>query len=406
MGYTGTGGIGGTGGTVGASGIGSGGSVDGGVGTILCDGDADCSASVGPGSLCLGGACTKVEGCDRGTLVVVDQTFAEPIETSLGGACSYRTLAAADAALVVGTTHALAIYAANLSLVAPFRLRTGVSFEGHGPGGALVALSFAVASYAPLLTIEADSSASGFALDGRDPSGGDMMARGVVAEGGKASVRGPFTITRTFVGLEPAPGALLEARGTQAAPVRLFENVVGALALDGATLKLEGDGEEGGLIIEGNTDHGVLVGAGDAGAPVMLKGILARNNGGEYDGGAITLRRDRLVEIADSVFRDNKSAIIFDGGYASSFDAFADVKLRRNAFWNRPSGSVLFCGINLSTVAQIKIGAGSSLDGFDLWGQSECDQLESSQQSNCNYGGVLGYDYGERFDFYFEYPPI
>lgn len=395
----GTGGRPGTGGRAGAGGAGgagSAGSAGGAGGAGPCVSDVACAAEVGPGSLCLGGACTKAEGCDKTTLVVVDQAFAEPIDATLADACSFRQLAAADAALVVDVTRAVVVYATALPLAAPFRVRRGVALEGRGPTGKLVALAFAAPSEGALLTLEASSSATGFALEGQG------TALGVVAADGTASLRGPLTIAHARVALEPSIGATLEARGTQAAPVRLFENAVGARVPGGAALTLEGDGATAGFVIEGTSGGaGVLVLNGDASAPVRLAGLLARNNlGTSAEGtGAVEVRRGRAVEIVDGVFDGNVRALNVNGEGASVFDSFVGVKIERNAFTNRRSASVLLCGTALGASASLSLGPGNSFDGTPLVTQAACELLESLQRSSCELGGPLGHTAsGQPFD--------
>ncbi|MCU0682391.1 MAG: hypothetical protein MUF34_09070 [Polyangiaceae bacterium] len=395
-------GIGGRSGTAGragsggASGAGSAGSAGGAGGAGPCASDAACAVEVGPGSLCLGGACTKTTGCDATTLVVVDQAFVGPIDAALANACSFRQLATADAAIVLDVTRALVVYAAALRLDAPFRLRRGVALEGRGAGGALVALDFAASSEGALLTLEDGSSATGFALEGH------ATAIGVVAADGVASLRGPLTIAHARVALEPSVGATLEARGTQAAPVRLFENAVGARVPGSAALTLEGDGAAAGFVIEGTSGGaGVLVLNGDASAPVRLAGLLARHNlGSSAEGsGAIEVRRGRTVAIVDGVFEGNVRALSFNGEGTSVFDSFVGVKIERNVFTNRPSASVLLCGTDLDASASLTIGPDNRFDGTPLLSQAACQQIETSQRSSCELGGPLGYTAtGKPFD--------
>ncbi|HEU4538252.1 MAG TPA: hypothetical protein VFS00_29220, partial [Polyangiaceae bacterium] len=385
-----------------AGGAGSGGAGQG--GARPCDGDAACRGEVGAGSICVGGTCTRGEGCDASTLVVVDPAFAGPIEASLAGACAYRGLAAADAAIAPAVTRAVVVYAAALRLDAPFRVRRGVALEGRGPGGAPVALDFAAPSVEALLTLEAGSSAAGFALEGHD------TARGVVAAEGVGSLRGPLTIAHARVALEPAAGATLEAKGTQAAPVRLSANDVGARVPAGASLTLEGDGAAGGFVLEGTrAGAGVLVLAGDASAPVRLAGLLARDNGGNSaEGtGAIELRPGRVVAVADGVFEGNVRALNFNGEGASLFDSFVGVTIERNAFTNRAGVSVLLCGTDLGASPRLTLGPGNTFDGTPVLTQAACLGVENVQRSSCELGGTLGYTAnGEPFDLQCDALPL
>ncbi|HEU4411328.1 MAG TPA: hypothetical protein VFS43_39115 [Polyangiaceae bacterium] len=383
----GGGGTGGRGGAAGAGGQGGGGA--GGSGP--CPDDAACGAGVGPGSLCVGGACTKAGDCDRAALVVVDAAFAGATDPALAGACFFRGLGDTEGALVDGTTRSIVVYASALHLTLPFRLRPGVALEGRGPDGAPVALDFATPSDQALLTLERDTAVRGFALAG----GG--VARGIAAVEGQATLRGPLSIAETRVALDLSAGAAALVEGAQASPVRLARNAVGVRVPDGAALTLEGDGAAGGLVLEETSEGaGVLVLAGNAAAPVRLAGLLARNNlGSSAEGtGAVEVRRGRQVEVVGGVFEGNARALNLNGEDVSTFDSFSGVTIAGNAFTNRPSLSVLICGTGLPTAARLSMGSGNSFDGVPVVDSASCQQVEDQQTPSCEQGGALGYTGG------------
>jgi hypothetical protein len=392
-GASGTGGtVGGTGGSaMGSSGHGGGGAA--GTGGGPCADDAACGTAKGDGSLCVGGACTEAAAaCSKATLVVVaDDFIGEVDKAGLDGACFYRQLDPALAAVVVGATTKVTAFAISAAVAAPLTVPAGVTLEGRTPDPK-VPVTLAVAAPvadAPLVSVGAGGGLKGFALDGKGTAGG------IKAEAGAVRLEGPLTIADATIGLDLGGTADATLVGTHEAPVRLSANQRGVVVGATAKLALTGDGEMGGVTVAGTTGGaGVLVVTGGSSAAVRLEGLLAKNNkvGTVDDGtGAIEVREGRAVAIKNGVFEGNRQAVTLNGRGSSGPTAFTNVVLEGNRFTlATPGQGSAICGSQLGSQTQLKIGAGNEFP-------TAATACPPAQTDSCNAGGDVGHDTANAF---------
>jgi hypothetical protein len=376
------------GGTGGTSGVGGGGA--GGQGP--CASDAACTADEGAGSLCLGGACTEATAtCTKATLVVVAEGFAGDIDPALDGACFFRQIDPAFGAVVAGTTAKVVAYAATATVAAPLTVPDGVTLEGR-TNDAKVPVALTVTTPvagAPLVVLGAGGGLKGFALDGQGTAGG------VKAEAGAVRLEGPLTIANAVRAFDLGGAADATVVGTQAAPVRLSANKQGVVVGATAKLALTGDGEKGGVTIEGTTaGAGVLVLAGEVGPAVQLEGLLAKDNkvGTVTDGtGAVEVRQGRSVTIKNCVLEGNLRALTLNGESTSDPTGFTNVVLEGNRFsLSTPGQGSTICGSQLGNQTQLRLGPGNV---FPL----AATTCPPAQAGSCNTGADVGYDTANAF---------
>jgi hypothetical protein len=401
-GFAGAGGASGVGGAGGVSGLGGGGAGGG-----PCASDGACAADEGAGSLCVGETCTAPTGaCAKGTLVVVpDAAFAGELSADLEGACFYRALGpalAAAAAPASGTTRVL-VYAAAVE--GPAQVPGGVRLEGRatapatlvaltgggtsGAGGGAGASGAGGGGATPVLvTLGAGAALSGFALDGKGVVGG------VRAEAGAVRLDGPLTIANTTRALDLGGTADATVAGTEAAPVLVKGNQLGIVVGATAKLALTGDGDKGGVTVEGTTaGAGVLVLAGGVTATVRLEGLLAKDNKvSTADGsGAVELRQGRSVTIKNGVFEGNSRSLTLNGELTSDFTSFTNVVLEGNRFTlATPGQGSTICGSKLGNQTELNLGPGNV---FPL-AMTTCPP---AQVDSCNTGADVGYDTVNQF---------
>ncbi|HEU4407807.1 MAG TPA: hypothetical protein VFS43_21260 [Polyangiaceae bacterium] len=178
--------------------------------------------------------------------------------------------------------------------------------------------------------------------------------------------------------------------GTEAAPVRLSVNRQGIVVGATATLTVTGDGDKGGVTIEGTTaGAGVLVLAGDLTGSVTLEGLLAKDNkvSTVNDGtGAVEVRQGRSVTIKNGVFGGNRQAVTLNGELTSGAISFTNVVLEGNRFaLMAPGQGSTICGSKLGSQTELNIGPGNV---FPL-AMAACPP---AQVSNCNGGADVGHD--------------
>jgi hypothetical protein len=374
-------------GTGGAPVMGQGGAGMGGGGAGPCASDAACGAAKGEGSLCVGEVCTKeVATCAKAAVVVVAEGFAGQVDAALGGACFYRQLDPALAAVVAGTTTKVVAYAAAATVAAPLAVPEGVTLEGHtADAKAPVALTVATpVAGAPLVVLGAGSGLKGFALDGQSTAGG------VKAEAGAVRLEGPLTIAHAIRAIDLGGTVDATVIGTQAAPVRLSANKQGVVVGATTRLALTGDGAMGGVTVEGTTaGAGVLVLAGGSSAAVRLEGLLARDNkvGTVTDGtGAIEVRQGRSVTVKNGVFEGNRQAITLNGEETSGPTSFANVVLEGNRFsLTAPGQGSALCGSQLGSQTGLSLGPGNVFP-------AATGACPPAQVDSCNMGGDVGHD--------------
>jgi hypothetical protein len=376
---SGAGGIGGSDG--GTSGLGGGGSGGGGP----CVSDGACATDEGAGSLCIGGACTEASAtCSHTTLVVVAEGR-DPGDAALEGACHYRELAPALAA-VTADTKRFALYADAATAPAPLALGAGVAFDGHAANATKpVALTVsAPVADAPLVTLAAGTSLKGVALDG----GG--TAKGVAASTGSVTLAGPLTIKGATLALELTGDVKATVTGTEAAPVLLSGNARGVVVGSSAGLTLKGEGKAG-AVVEGTTGGaGVLLERGKgAVVPTTLEGVKFQNNAfsGALPGtGAVEVRQSRQVALKSCVFEANRQSLTLAGDGDSDAGAFDGLTLTGNSFVAAlpPSGGTAICGANLGSQTQLNVGVGNAFPGAVM-----CSAIAPA--FGCNGGGVAGY---------------
>ncbi len=404
----GLGGASGVGGAGGAAGLG-----DGGAGGAPCASDAACAADEGAGSLCVGEACTAPStSCTKATLVVVPGEADEgAVDAQLAGACHYRALApaladAAGGAAGAGTTRVL-VYAS--AVAGPAQVPNGVRLEGRATapaslvaftgGGASGAGGGAGASGAggaggghpvpTLVTLGAGAALAGFALDGQG------TAVGVKAEAGAVRLEGPVTVANTTRAVDLAGTADATVTGTEAAPVLLKGNRLGLVVGPTAKLTLTGDGDKGGVTVEGTTaGAGVLVLAGGVTSTVRLEGLLAKDNKNSTvtDGtGAVEVRQGRSVTIKGGVFEGNRQSVTLNGELSSGSTAFSNVVLEGNRFTlATPGQGSTICGSQLGSQTQLRLGPGNV---FPV-AMTTCPP---TQVDSCNTGADVGYDSVNQF---------
>ncbi len=405
----GVGGVGGSGGSaMGSSGLGGGGTGGG----SPCVSDAACAAEQGAGSLCVAEACTAPStSCTKATLVVVpDAAFAGELAVNVEGACFYRALGPALAAATANgsaTTTRVAVYAAAVE--GPAAVPAGVRLEGRAtPPATLVALTMGASGGAGgagggagasgagasgaggagatpvLVTLSAGAALVGFALDGKG------TAAGVKAEAGAVRLEGPLTIANATRAVDLGGAVDATITGTQAASVLVKGNQLGIVVGATAKLTLTGDGEKGGVTVEGTAaGAGVLVQAGDLTSSVRFEGLLAKDNkiSTVNDGtGAIEVRQGRDVTIKNSVFNGNNVGLTLNGQNTSLSTAFANVKLEGNRFTlATPGQGSTICGSKLNSQTELNLGPGNV---FPL-AMTTCPP---TQASNCNGGADVGRD--------------
>jgi hypothetical protein len=396
----GGGGMGGSAG--GTSGVGGGGAG----GADVCDGDAACAAA---GSLCVTKRCTEPAAtCATGTLVVVpDPAFVGDLDAEFAKACHYRALGPAltVAAQGSGTTRVV-VYASAVE--GPVDVPAGVRLEGRATAPAtLVALTARGASGAgggagasgaagagggnttpALVTLGAGAALAGFALDGKGAVGG------VRVEAGAVRLEGPLTVADATRAFDLAGTADATVAGTQAAPVLLKGNRLGIVVGPTTKLALTGDGEKGGVTVEGTTaGAGVLVLAGDLTGAIVLEGLWAKDNkGSSADGtGAVEVRQGRAVTIKNSVFEGNSRGLTLNGESTSDFTSFTNVVLEGNRFTlATPGQSSALCGSQLGSETQLKLGSGNVFPTAMM-------TCPPTQVSNCNTGADVGHDTANAF---------
>jgi hypothetical protein len=387
-GGAGPGGASGTAGAGGTAGLGGGGS--GGKGP--CASDSACADDEGAGSLCVGGACTEAAAtCAKATLVVVAEGFVGTVDAALAGACFYRQLDPALAAVVAGTTTRILVYAATATVAAPLTVPPDVTLEGRTTDADVpvtLTVTTPVAG-APLVTIGSGGGVKGFALDGKTTAGG------VKAEAGAVRLEGPLTIANATRALDLGGTVDATLLGTQAAPVRLSANKQGIVVGATAALTLTGDGAMGGVTIEGTTaGAGVLVLAGDLTGAIVLEGLWAKDNkvGTVNDGtGAVEVRQGRSVTLKNGVFEGNNIALTFNGQSSSLPTSFTNVVLEGNRFTlAMPGQGSAICGSKLGSQTELNLGAGNLFP-------TTMRTCPPTQVSNCNTGADVGHDTANAF---------
>lgn len=373
------------GGSAGRSGSGGGGT---GGGTMTpCKSDSSCVMTEGPGSLCVGGACTKGSAtCSSAALVVVAEGR-DPTEAALVDACHFRDLASALAATTSGTKR-LAVYADEASAPAPLALGEGVAFDGHAADPTKpVALTVATpVANTPLVTLAAGASLAGVALDG---SG---TIKGIAVSAGSATLAGPLTVAATTLALELTGEVKATVTGTLTAPVRFTNNARGVVVGASAGLTVQGEGATG-VVIENTTGGaGVLLEKGTGGVvPTSLERVVFRGNlfSSVVAGtGALEVRQSRQITIKACVFENNRQSLTLGGGGDSPAGAFLGVSLLDNNFSAAlpAAGGSVVCGSNLSGQAELNVGGGNVFPG-----EKDCTTLGAAT-FGCNDAQLLGFD--------------
>ncbi|HEU4407705.1 MAG TPA: hypothetical protein VFS43_20745 [Polyangiaceae bacterium] len=275
---------------------------------------------------------------------------------------------------------------------APASLVALAGAESNGAGGAAgtSGAGGAGGSSAPpaLVTLGVGSVLAGFALDGKG------AAAGVRAEAGALRLEGPLTVTNTTRAVDLGGTADATVAGTQAAPVLVKGNQLGIVVGPTASLALTGDGEKGGVTVEGTTaGAGVLVLAGEVGPAVRLEGLRAKDNKvGTVDGtGAVEVRQGRSVTIKNGVFEGNRQAVTLNGELTSGFTSFTNVVLEGNRFTlATPGQGSTICGSQLGNQTQLRLGPGNV---FPL----AATNCPPAQAGSCNTGADVGYDTANQF---------
>lgn len=405
----GSAGAGGFGGAAGAPAQGSGGAPQMGMGggggaggtggappcTDDAAGDGACVASAGDGSLCVAGACTKPGGdCDAKALVVVVHGRA-PDDTALAGACYYRDLDAARAAISQATER-LALYTESASSTGVLAFTAAATLDGHpSDASKAVALTLPAAASDALVTFAQGGTLRGVALNG----GGSAAA--VRVTGGALTVLGPTTIANASPAIALVGSVAAQVTGSQAAPVRLSGNQRGVVVPAEATLLMQGDANAESLVIEGTSGGGAAVffdvGSGAAACSTLSNVTLRDNTGisGTNGTGAVEVRRNRQLVIEGCTFERNRQSVTFSGtggSGGSSPDAFLNVHLMNNVFTNalptEPNTGSVLCGTALAA-------SGTNLflrEGNVFPNGQACSDLPANSQATCDDGHVFAHN--------------
>ncbi|HEU4406190.1 MAG TPA: hypothetical protein VFS43_13075 [Polyangiaceae bacterium] len=375
---------GGAGGAGGAGGTGGGGAGAGGA-AQPCGGDAECAGALGPGSLCVQGACSEPAGaCDAATLVVLAEGRAPPAEASLAGACFFRTLDQARQALSPQAERLL-LYVEAASSSAALALAPGLALEGHAlEPSQPVALTIPTDSGQPLLTLGPGGSLRGVSVDG----GGAAVA--VAVPQGAASFAGPLTIANATVGLELGD-ADVTAAGTQATPLLLRGNAIGVRVGAGARLTIQGDATPASLVFEQGQGPALLVLTGGNSDAVRVERARFRQNAV-----GVEIRRGRAVVVRQCAFEENQRSVSLNAEDTPDTSVFLNVEIADNDFrQGLPQANLgtAICGSRLGlNNTTLRLGEGNLFPSG-----LACGQLV--ERDSCGTGADVGFDVsGRRLD--------
>lgn len=363
-------------------------------------GDDACASGEGGGSLCVGGTCTKATGQCNAKLLVVVEHGRTVDDAALAGACHFRDLDGARAAIAEATER-LALYIDSAASTAALRFEGKATLDGHAADASkAVALTLPPTSAPALVSFAQGGELRGVALDG----GGKATAARV--ESGTLSVVGPTTMTNAAFALELAGAASASVTGTATAPVRLADNRRGVIVPSAAVLTMQGDGVAEALVIEGTSVGAAVlfeIGTGGNLRSTLSKVTFRENVGLTGGAGAVEVRGERQVTLDGCIFERNKVSLNLSGGGSSLSGAFLGVTLTNNVFSSAlpvaapdPSGSII-CGDNLGAGdTLLSVGASNVFPGDD-----RCADLGAESQFGCNAGQFVGHsrpDNPEPFD--------
>jgi hypothetical protein len=400
-----------------------GGGMGGGGGSGPCASDAACADDNGPGSLCVGDACTKASGACDATRLVVVAPGRRPDDAALAEGCHFRDLDGAREALGPSTAR-LAVYADSASSTAPLAFTKAASLEGH----------HADATKAVALTLPAGSGvlvrfAQGGALRGVGLAG-DGKATAVRVEAGSLAVAGPTTVTTAGLGLEVTGEAKAVVTGSVEQRVLVTSNARGIYVGATASLEVTGVGGESVVIEKADKGAGVLVEKGVlTKGELSMKSVLVRDNQGSDSSngsGGVEVRGGRKATVSNNTFSGNNTSVSFSGQGASAtvsnntfsgnntsvsfqgspgdlFDAFKAVTLADNDFTGAlpvGGGGVVICGRSLgASGTTLTLGSGNQFPNGGEASPGTCQTFEDAQEGSCTGGGDIDFESGlNKFD--------